>query len=110
MIVLGPRKSPIGAKLSVAERKALNIEMRKAAGEWNRLNEINIEACILWHLHENYGFGVKRLREFYDSFNVEFDALCKWYESPQEEAGSIALTKLKQMGVDVEAWNKEAEV
>ena len=107
MIVLGPRKNPVGAKLTVAERRALNIEIRKSIAEWDRSNELNIEACILWALHTTFGFGPKLLKRYYQSFLDTFRDMVAWYELDTDEVGGAALVKLKNYGVDLEAWKAD---
>ena len=108
MIVKGPRSNPIGAHLNAAERKALNIEINKAIAAFDRRNELNIEAVILWVLHEEFGFGHDRLRRFYVAFDRRFKELCERYEVESVEVGEVSAVKLRDIGVDVEEWNKEA--
>ena len=57
-----------GAKLSKAEQKALDIEVRKAIAEMDDANTREFDAMVLWILHEQFGFGPKRLKKFHDSF------------------------------------------
>lgn len=49
--------------------------------EESRLKHANeLDAMILWHLHEEFSFGPKRLKQFYDTFAVRLDELIKHYE------------------------------
>lgn len=64
-------------------------------------------AVILWCLHRSFGFGAKRLRRFYDAFSVEWNALRDHYEASESDAQYIAVQKLKDIGVDLEAWAAE---
>lgn len=72
-------------------------------------NENDIDAAILWVLHERFGFGRKRLREFYDAFSAEHNALAEWYDMPHETP-YICRQRLLKIGVDVDAWNDAANV
>lgn len=57
---------------------------------------------------EHLGFGKKRLHRFYDAFSAEHDKLIEHYEMPDGGAW-LADMKLKEIGVDVAAWNKESK-
>lgn len=98
----------IGAQLTAAEKKALDRELDRQLGEFDRRNQINVEACILWALHELLGFGPKRLRRFYFGFVKYYSALLEHYEMEEDNA-FLALRALKEYGIDVEAWHKEVE-
>lgn len=98
----------IGADLTAAEKKALHMEIHRQVAEFDRENQVNVEACILWALHELLGFGPKRLRRFYLGFIRYYSALLDHYEMEDGNA-YLALRALKDYGVDVEAWHKGAE-
>ncbi len=51
-----------GADMSAAEKKA---------AEYDRKHALEIDAMILWVLHQQLGWGEKRLRKFYDNFAGE---------------------------------------
>ena len=70
----------IGVDLSKAERKALDDEVRKAMVEYDRKNAFEIDAMVMWILHEQFGFGPKRLKKFHDNFAVSIKALIQRYE------------------------------
>lgn len=98
-----------GADLTAAERKAMNLEIQRQLAEYDRKHANEIDALILWQLHVQLGFGVKRLRRFYERFKAGYFDLIKQYEL--EEADNIWLNtyKLKEIGVDIESWNKEGD-
>ena len=98
----------IGAELNAAEKKALTTEIHRQVAEFDRQNKVNVEACILWALHELLGFGPKRLRRFYLDFIRYYSALLDHYEMEDDNA-FLALRALKDYGIDVEAWNREVE-
>lgn len=108
MILKKSGKTVLGAHLNAAERKAMDIEIRKQIAVFDRQNKVNVEACILWALHELLGFGPKRLRRFYLDFIRYYSALLDHYEMEDDNA-FLALRALKDYGIDVEAWNREVE-
>ena len=55
-----------GAILTAAEKKAMDIEIQKELAEYDRKHIAEIDATILWVLHEQFGFGAQRLRTYYD--------------------------------------------
>lgn len=82
-------------------------ETAKALAAWDEKHENEIDAIILWELHQQLGFGEKRLRRFYDAFSKEFNELRKRYECEDENAIWLCDMKLKEIGVDVGKWRKE---
>lgn len=111
MIPLKAGGKVYGAKLSAAERKAMNIEINRQIVESDRIHASDIDATILWVLADVYGWRRKRLRRFWESFRRSHDALLEKYEM-QDDPGAdewLCKTKLKEIGVDVEAWNAERE-
>lgn len=96
-----------GAELSAAERKALNMEVQRQLADYNRKNQLELQALILWQLHEQLGFGEKRLRRFYDIFDRELDALIERYQLEASDKAWICTEQLKEIGIDLEKWNNE---
>ena len=96
-----------GVQFSTKEQKAVDAEILRQCSEMNRKNMNEVDACILWLLHEKFGFGYKRLKEFHDWFGKELEALAERYEMGQGDAIWLATRKLKEYGVDIEEWNKE---
>ena len=82
-------------------------ETAKALAAWDEKHENEIDAIILWELHQQLGFGEKRLRRFYDAFSKEFNELRKRYECEDENAIWLCDMKLKEIGVDIGKWRKE---
>lgn len=96
-----------GAVLTAAEQKAMRIEIHKALVEYDRRNLLEMDALVLWVLHEHFGFGKKRLKEFYDCFVPEVMGLIKRYELDDTDHIWICTRKLKEYGIDLEEWKKE---
>lgn len=95
-----------GAELTAKEKKALNLEINRQILEADTRYTNDIDAMVLYVLHQHLGFGQKRLREFWKAFKAEHDKLRDYYEMPDANAW-LARQKLKEIGVDVEAWNAE---
>ena len=96
-----------GAKLTAAEEKALNMTVRQKLAEHDRQNCNEIDAMILYILHTEFGFGEKRLRQFYDTFVPAINELCNRYEMEACDNPWLCTHKLKEHGIDIEAWNAD---
>lgn len=96
-----------GAGLTAAEKKAMDLEIQRQLAEYDRKNELEIKALVLWELHEQLGFGEKRLRQFYDRFTPSLNALVKRYEMDNSDDIWLCTEQLKEIGVDIEEWDKE---
>ena len=96
-----------GAHLTAAEKKAMDIEIRRQLAEYDLKHANELDAMILWHLHEEFGFGPKRLKQFYDTFAVRLNELIKHYEMTDSDMVWLCTYKLKQYGIDIEEWNKQ---
>lgn len=108
MIVKKAGGKVYGATLTAAERKAMNIEIEKQLAEYTRKHALEVDALFLWYLHEEFGFGLKRLKQAFLGFAPRIDELCDKYEM-HDEGDDIWLCtqKLKEMGADLEQWDKE---
>lgn len=93
-----------GAALSSAEQKALDIEIKKQIAENWRKHSNEVEAMVLWAVHETLGLGHKRLRDFYSAIAPMFDELSARYEMEDCDLPWLCTYKLKEYGVDIEEW------
>lgn len=100
-------KKIFGANLTADEKKAMDIEIKRQLAEFDRKHEIEIDALILWTLHNDFGFGEKRLKKFFDIFGESINELIKHYEFEDSEKIWICTKKLKDYGVDLEEWEEE---
>ena len=98
-----------GANLTRKEQEAMEIEIRKQLVEQAKNYENDFDACVLYQIHAQYGKGAKALRKFYDQWKVVHKALLDHYELDKPDAPWLFMEKLKELGVDVEEWNKEEE-
>ena len=96
-----------GADLTVAERKALNMEIKRQMAEYDRKHKNELEAMVLWQLHEQLGFGVQRLKKFYYNFNPIVDELIERYQLEEDDGIWICTLKLKDLGIDIEEMSAD---
>lgn len=99
-----------GASLSRAEERAMNMEIQRQLAEYTRKHYLEIDALILWFLHEEFGFGEKRLRRVFFGLTKSIQALCDRYEMHDKDEDIWLCTKLlERAGIDLEQWDKEVE-
>lgn len=91
------------------ERDMLHREIKKEIKRQNIGYSLSLDEAILYTLYKRFGFGKKRLREYYEAFFDEREKLKEYYEMP-EDAEWLVHRELLNIGVDVEAWNKERGV
>lgn len=96
-----------GADFSAAERKAMEIEFRKEFAEFEEKHSTELISMVLWVLHEKFGFGHKRLKEFYNDFAPEINALIDRYQMEETDDIWLCTHMLKQYGVDLAKWDEE---
>ncbi len=96
-----------GASMTAAEKKAMDLEIQRQLAEYDKKHALEIDAMILWVLHEQLGWGEKRLRRFYEHFAGEIDALLQRYQMDNDDAVWLCTRKLKDYGIDIEQWDRE---
>ena len=79
----------------------MDLEIQRELAEYDRKHIAEIDATILWVLHEQFGFGAQRLRTYYNAFHDRIKELVSRYEMEDQ--------MLKRIGVDIEAWHKESD-
>ena len=97
-------KANLPIKIPSKVRKELQKEINRQTGENVRRLAVNIQALVLWSLHNQLGFGKKRLLRFQEKFLPLIEELQEFYQADNaEETEFICLYKLKnEVGVDVE--------
>lgn len=97
-------------KLSPAQERAMKKEIHRQCSAYWEKHELELMAMILWQLHEQEGWGPKRLKRFFMSFTPTLDSLLHRYEmETDEEKFWLCTRKLKDIGVNLEEWQKEDE-
>lgn len=107
-----PKDPALSIKLSALGKAVMTPEMNTAM-----LHEINqqcieaderlsldVDAVVLWTLHRHLGFGVKRLHSFYLAMAAEHRRMREYYQMDDTYPERY---KLKELGADIEAWQKE---
>ena len=102
-------KAHIKQPYTKQEQKALDREIKSQLAEYDRKNMYEVDAMVLWVLYEKFGFGKKRLKQFFDCFNTEIKALIDRYQLDDKDDAWICTRKLKDAGIDIEQWEREAE-
>lgn len=91
-------------KLSAAQKKEIAKEARYQVNRLMPLVVQNVEAIILWQLHEQYGFGVKRLKRFFESTAPMITGMLEEYNfKTDEDAIWVCKYKLREIGIDLDA-------
>ena len=100
-----------GATFTANERRAMDMEIKRQLLEWDAKYTSDMDAMVLYTLMAHYGWKKKRLRKFWEAFQSEHKALRDYYQmdAPGDNEW-LAKRKLKDIGVDVEEWNKEVSV
>lgn len=89
-------------RMTVKEKRAMEIEIRKQIGENLNSMSSDLISIVLWQLHEQLGFGKKRLLRFYEGFAPSLRALVDYYDISDSDQGFICKHRLKEIGIDVD--------
>jgi hypothetical protein len=93
-------------ELTSKEQKALDAEINRQLIEKHSEFTDDVDYMIMRILHEEFGFGLTRLRRFYEAFVANNTALVKHYE--MADAGAyIARKEMNAIGCNIEEWNQE---
>lgn len=94
-------------RLTNKDRREIGREIRIQTANNVKNLSLNLQAIVLWNLHEQLGFGKKRLVEFQSSFLPLIKKLQDFYMAESsEETEFILLYKLKnEVGIDVRQLN-----
>ena len=99
-------------KMNKEVREALEAEAermaKEAIAEMNRDNEEELDAMVLYILHEEFRFGEKRLRRFYDRFAQGLRDLGERYDMNEyDDRLWLCQKKLRDAGIDISKWKGE---
>lgn len=93
-------------ELTPKEQKALDAEISRSLIEKHSEFVDDVDYMIMRILHNEFGFGLTRLKRFYEAFIADNDALVKHYE--MGDAGAyIARKEMNAIGCNIEQWNRE---
>jgi hypothetical protein len=90
--------------LTAKERRAMEDEINRQTAQNVKKLSADLQALVLWQLHEQLGFGKRRLLRFQKSFAPMLQELQRFYEvRSAHDTDFICKYKLKQeVGIDVE--------
>jgi hypothetical protein len=93
-------------ELTPKEQKAVDAEIHRQLIEKHSEFTDDVDYMIMRILHKEFGFGLTRLRRFYEAFVADNAALAKHYE--MSDAGVyIARREMNAIGCNIEEWNQE---
>lgn len=89
------------AVLNGVGEQAMKQEIRQRCLDMDKEYTLDLDTMYLWTLHQKYGWGLKRLKQFYMDVFAEHMRMRKCYEMddmyPERH-------KLKEKGIDIEEW------
>lgn len=96
--------------LTPPQEKAMRKEINAQILESDKRYWLDMDAAVLWTLHKEFGFGAKRLKRFFDRFAVIHKEMREYYQLDDDTNTWLCRYLLnRDVGVDVEAWEKEFE-
>lgn len=98
-----------GAILTNAEKKAMDMEIKRQLAEFDKKNMMEVDAMVLWVLMQEFGFGEKRLRRFHNTFSKQIHSLVERYQMDENDDVWLCTEMLKRRGIDINQWNNELE-
>lgn len=99
----------INVRYSKAEQESMEAEIRRQTAEYDRRHENEIDAMMLWAVHELCGFGPKRMKEFYFGFQPMLRDLLRRYDCGVSGSEWACTEALKEYGIDISDLRKEYE-
>ena len=94
---------------SMNQKKSMEMEIRRQLAEADKKDSIEIDSMILWILHDKYGWGKRKLKDFFDTFTQELKALTDRYVMEDCDTVWLCTRKLKDAGIDISEWLAESE-
>lgn len=95
-----------GVELTKKEQKAMDVEINQQIIATQKQYVDDFDYTIMKILHDHFGFGLTRLRRFYEVFTQDYNTLEKHYE--MGDAGTyIARKEMNAIGCNIEKWNQE---
>ena len=89
---------------SAKERKIFEEEINRQTAKNIERMSVDLQALVLWSIHQQLGLGKKRLLRFQKAFQPMIRELQKYYElDSANETDFVCKYKLKnEVGIDVE--------
>ena len=94
-------------KLSQREMAAVNDSIREQIGQQIAKLSGRIEALVLWQLHVQKDYGVKRLDDFLQDFRPALQELIEFYGlNDTDDVEFACIQNLKSIGFDTDKLGK----
>ena len=97
-------KAMVNALMSGVGKDTMMSEIHKNLVEKEKELALDVDTCVLWTLHNRYGWGKQRLRKFYLDLFEEHLNMRRYYDVDDMYPERM---KLKEKGIDVESWYNE---
>ena len=99
----------IGPRLTNAEIKAMQREIRQQCLEQTEQYEAQLDVVVLYAINKVFGHGKVKLEHFYSEMFRLREEMKNWYGNGEDEGmGDFAMyVKLKEKGIDVQKMYEE---
>jgi hypothetical protein len=96
-------------KPTCAERKAMQKEIDRQIVEIDNQYKRDLVNLVLWSLHvcPDTKWGKVKLKRYYQLFDKIHQDMIDHYELRDDDAPWLAGHMLKEIGVDIDEWEKE---
>ena len=101
--VINIKVSDLG-KMTPTQHAAMMHEINRQCLEADARLALDVDIVVLWTLYNCYGWGRKRLHDFYIAMATEHRRMREYY---QIDDTYPERHKLKEKGIDIEQWQKE---
>lgn len=92
------------AVMSGHGKEIMMAEIHKSILEREKVLAMDLDTCAIWTLYNKYGWGKQRLKKFYNELFEEHLNMRKFYDIDDLYPERL---KLKEKGIDIEAWYDE---
>lgn len=93
-------------RMTPTQRTAMMHEINRQCLEADERLALDVDTVVLWTLYQRYGWGKKRLHDFYIAMYAEHQRMRDYYQIDDLYPERL---KLREKGIDLEQWQKEAQ-
>lgn len=91
-------RARIPQRLSAKTQRSFKHEVNRQCVEFEKAHEAELVCRSLWILHSEFGWGAKRLTQFYRAYHKEVAELVKHYELDPADDCWLCMKKLHDAG------------
>lgn len=91
-----------GAQFTKKEQQAIDMEVRKLVAEQNDVYNKDLDAVLLFVLRQEFGFGRKRLEQFFNAAKKISKTYHAQYQSKDTSLPEHCKSELLKIGVDID--------